>query len=145
MITVKNVQIQEKLSEETLCFSATIYFKGRRVGEATNRGCGGCNNYHWFDRAASKVAPAEIEAWAEDQDLEFDFEKLDQIIGKLVHDFDDARRMRRLSKNKTVFRLAGDDDGTYRSLSIPYSDRAQKYLDTEFGDKVIEIVGVTHA
>ena len=138
MITVKNVKIQEQLSEETLCFSATIYFRGQRVGEATNRGCGGCNNYHWFDRAAS----AEIEAWAEAQDLEFDFEKLDQIIGKLVHDFDDARRMKRLSKNRTVFRLAGDDAGTYRSLSIPYSDRAQKYLDTEFGDKVIEIVGV---
>ena len=50
--------------------------------------------------------------------------------------------MKRLSKNKTVFRLAGDEEGTYHSLSIPYSDRAQKYLDKQFGDKVIEIVGV---
>ena len=141
MITVKNVKIQEQLSEETLCFSATIYLKGLRIGEAINRGCGGCNEYHWFDRTAS----AEIEAWAEDQDLEFDFEKLDQIIDKLVCDFDDARRLKRMSKNKTVFRLIGDEDGTYHSLSIPYSDRAQKYLDTKFGDKVIEIVGVTHA
>ena len=138
IITVKNVKIQEQLSEESLCFSATIYFKGQRIGETTNRGCGGGNEYHWFDRTAS----AEIEAWAEDQEVEYDFEKLDQIIDKLVCDFDDARRLKRMSKNKTVFRLIGDEDGTYHSLSIPYSDRAQKYLDKQFGDKVIEIVGV---
>ena len=49
-ITVKNVKIHQELSEETLCFSASVYFNGKRVGVAKNRGRGGCNDYDWSRR-----------------------------------------------------------------------------------------------
>ena len=73
MISVKNVKIHKELSEATLCFSAAVYLDGKRIGEAFNRGSGGPNYYHWSNPEKGR----EAEAWANDQDLEFEFEKLD--------------------------------------------------------------------
>lgn len=44
-IELKNVKITEKLSEETPCFTATMYVDGQRFCEASNRGFGGPNDY----------------------------------------------------------------------------------------------------
>ena len=44
-VAVKNVKIVEQMSEETMCFTATLYLDGKRVGIVSNRGCGGCHRY----------------------------------------------------------------------------------------------------
>lgn len=41
MIRVKNVKIAESMSEETLCFTATVYENDVKIGTAKNYGCGG--------------------------------------------------------------------------------------------------------
>ena len=41
MLTVKGVKYYEAMSEETSCFTATVYFDGKRVGTAQNSGHGG--------------------------------------------------------------------------------------------------------
>lgn len=38
---VKNVQVIESMSEETLCFEASLYLDGRKIGHASNHGHGG--------------------------------------------------------------------------------------------------------
>jgi hypothetical protein len=48
-IELKNLKHMESLSEETNCFTATVYIDGKRAGEASNRGHGGCNEYHPFE------------------------------------------------------------------------------------------------
>ncbi len=40
-IALKNISYSERLSEETNCFSATIYIDGKKAGEASNHGHGG--------------------------------------------------------------------------------------------------------
>ena len=49
-ITLKNVKVHRDLSEETLCFSASIYLDGKKAGTVSNRGCGGCNVHYWKNR-----------------------------------------------------------------------------------------------
>ena len=49
-VTLKSVKFMESLSEETNCFSATVYINGKRVGTAENRGCGGPTSYSFTDR-----------------------------------------------------------------------------------------------
>jgi len=46
-VEVKNVKIMNSLSEETLCFSASVYVDGKRCGSVSNRGNGGC--HEWDD------------------------------------------------------------------------------------------------
>lgn len=59
MITLKSVKIYERLSKESVAFSATVYYDGRRAGEANNDGHGGSTWIH-LDRATRGV----VEAWA---------------------------------------------------------------------------------
>ena len=141
MLKVKNVKINWQMSDETMCFSASLHWQGKRIGNVLNRGNGGPNEYHWL--AGPYDIPPEIEEWVEAQDVEYDFERLDQIVDGLVCDFDDARRLKKLAKTKTVFRVRGDKEGAYRTLKKPYSESIQNHLDTKYGDSIIEIVGVT--
>jgi len=45
-IELKNIKEVKALSEETPCFTATVYIDGKKAGEVSNHGTGGCNNYH---------------------------------------------------------------------------------------------------
>ena len=47
---VRALKIHKALSEETTCFSATLYKGTTKIAEVTNRGCGGCHEYPWKDR-----------------------------------------------------------------------------------------------
>lgn len=45
-ISVKNVKVNEELSEETICFSADLYEDGKLVAHISNRGIGGSNEVY---------------------------------------------------------------------------------------------------
>ena len=79
-IELKNVKTHEAMSHETTCFSASIYLEGKRIGVVRNKGCGGCNEYTWTNNTAGR----KVEAWAETQETDYEFEKLDQIIDDLM-------------------------------------------------------------
>ena len=42
-VELKNIKVHHGLSEETFCFEASVYLKGKRIGTIGNRGCGGAN------------------------------------------------------------------------------------------------------
>lgn len=46
LFTMKKFSYYPRMSEETNSFSADLYFWGKRVGEASNDGKGGCNRIH---------------------------------------------------------------------------------------------------
>lgn len=45
-VELKKVQFSERMSEETYCFSADIYFNGKNIGYCENRGHGGSTDVH---------------------------------------------------------------------------------------------------
>lgn len=45
-IELKNIKEVKSLSEETPCFTATVYIDGKKAGVVSNHGTGGPNNYH---------------------------------------------------------------------------------------------------
>lgn len=57
-IEIKNLKINKRMSEETNCFSATLYLDGVKRGEVYNHGHGGCNIY------SDRKAQDELEAYA---------------------------------------------------------------------------------
>lgn len=53
-IELKNISINKRLSEETTCFVANIYVDGKKAGEASNRGNGGCTDVYFLDHNLQK-------------------------------------------------------------------------------------------
>jgi len=49
-ITLKNVKHAEFASEETHCYSASLYFDGKRIGTVSNQGHGGCDDERREDK-----------------------------------------------------------------------------------------------
>jgi len=51
IITLKNFKMNDRMSEETLCFSADLLVDGKNVGYVTNHGHGGCHDYRFKPNA----------------------------------------------------------------------------------------------
>ena len=45
-ITLKNLKVAKFMSQDTLCYQATIYVDGKKAGTVENEGHGGCSNVH---------------------------------------------------------------------------------------------------
>ena len=109
-IEIKNVKYVESLSEETLCFTATIYLDGKRLGGVSNRGCGGCHEYDFHFSDVEKMEAWCVEnlpKWTCDwDDKEFDTD-LEMHISHLVQDYLNERDAKKLFKKYAYFK---DDD-----------------------------------
>jgi len=60
MYSLKNVSVNQRMSEETTCFSADVYRDNVKVISVTNRGCGGAHGYCEY----VKGSLAEADAYA---------------------------------------------------------------------------------
>lgn len=123
-VELKNVKIHPDMSEETNCFSATIYFDGKKIGEVRNNGRGGCNDYHWSDPVAGKA----LTAWAETQPHEFAFDHLDQVIDPLLEQQETIKWLKRNTKSKTLFRLPGDRKAEWRIVKAPFDAKVRVFI-----------------
>lgn len=61
-LTVKNYKQVEWASEETDCFTASLYLDGSRIGSASNDGHGGPDYYDFKDAAAQAAFEEFVEA-----------------------------------------------------------------------------------
>ena len=48
---LKNVKYAAFASEETACYEASLYVDGKRIGQVSNQGHGGCDDFHGDDKA----------------------------------------------------------------------------------------------
>jgi hypothetical protein len=140
LVSLKNVKIVASLSEETTCFTASIYFKGKRIGDVSNRGTGGCHNYG----VSNKPLWAEFEAHVDGLEDMDSFERMDMVIYQLLDEFEHKKELKRMTRNQVIFRVQGDEEGYYRTLSTKNHsrERIRSHLQTKYGADLIEIHGV---
>ena len=93
VITLKNIKHFEAGSQETHCYTATIYVDGKRFATVENNGHGGCDNVHPINGGwdAIKELEERIKETYPRIELEY-FEdglepSLEIICGDLVNDF----------------------------------------------------------
>src|SRR5581483_11526935 len=55
IIELKNVHINERMSEETIMFQADLFINGKKAGYAENLGRGGPTDYHGYDAAGRQL------------------------------------------------------------------------------------------
>ena len=106
-IEIKNLKLNTHFSQETHCFTATVYIDGKRAFSAENEGRGGPSNYHPYGKPrkaganrdaqlsdfrnamsdARREAARYIEAKGEDYDWATDrFADTDELIGWVITD-----------------------------------------------------------
>lgn len=122
---IKNVRRLAGLSEETECFTATLYVDGKRKTTVKNSGHGGPNSYNGLTPLEQQAYDLIAHNWLNENDKgyrEYDFrdahEALDVLVGILCENYENAARMRRLFKKHVLFTLPGDKPGEMRMIQI---------------------------
>ena len=141
-IDVRNVRVNQALSQETSCFSATLYVDGRRVGTAGNRGEGGCNEYdvardilEKMEKSAREWCAGNVDWWKPEY-----LEALDAMIGELIDRKEEEKFVRRRAGSQTLFRLKGDAKGVWRAVSGPRGPQVEAWIRERYGDQIERIV-----
>lgn len=152
-IEAKNIKIAKFASEETLCFEATIYVDGKKVGTAHNHGQGGNTDVHFDDREFQKkvetycksLPPIVSDTMMDPHDESKPFsypQDLENLIDGLINDFDNQKEIKRIEKKiqkeatkGSFFRLEGENEPLcYRTIAAN-GEKAKAFLDKKYPNK----------
>ncbi len=155
-IEVKNVKFVEAFSEETFCFTASIWVDGKKVGEASNRGHVGNTDLMYNDGypSKSKIHKA-IEEYCKTlppmkSDMEVitldDGEEIDRswsmeydpemLIYELVSDEHTRQQNKKMCRGQTAFRIPNyeyENEYEYHTIKGKYTPKIKTKLILQYG------------
>lgn len=99
-LTLKSFKTVRWMSEETICFTATIVLDGKVIGTASNEGHGGCTFVHFIsdiakadaDAFAKSINPMDIKGWEFRAEKGFQFDDLVDIAVERRDAIDHAKK-----------------------------------------------------
>lgn len=109
-IALRNIKHAAFASEETHCFSATVYIDGKKAGTVSNAGHGGPNDYEphtleaTLDAHGLTLPVHHLLVGTVDHEITVDAEIL---IGDLVNDYLVSRELKRSMATRILFTRAG--------------------------------------
>ena len=108
-IILKNIKHVESLSEETFCFSASLYVDGKKAGTVANRGHGGSHEFSDWNVAIAinefaKTLPTRTADLGNGKSWEVD---ADIIVSDLVSAFLIEKDLKRALKSRILFTKKG--------------------------------------
>jgi O-acetyl-ADP-ribose deacetylase (regulator of RNase III) len=158
MLTLKAIKIAKFMSEETLAYTANIYWKNKKVGDCKNEGHGGCTMV-WLHKA-SDAQKAEIQKYVMDHQTTKDWIKefpptanhtptweyyLEILVDDIANEKDEINDLKRICKGTVLFRVEGDPEGEFRTIKSAWDTKIQAHLAIKYGDKVVEVLNKTLA
>ena len=173
MPTYKVAKVKTFKGREGEGFNADLIRDGKKVAEVINDASGGCLDFHWLDYASTRVAvnwtgyhndtvvlrctPQEAalyeflrgKTWtldlaghdADNSPVQHDPES---YVGELVDKFLNDKRFRRMCKTQTLFRLMGDEAGTWRVLKTVFTPTVRAAIATRHPN-LAEVMNETFA
>ena len=60
----------------------------------------------------------------------------DALISRMVDDFSELKMLKRACKTKVLFRLKGDEEGSWRTIRGGWGDLISKWIEAKYGDRV---------
>lgn len=147
-VELRGVKYAAFASQETHCFTATIYIDGKKAGSVENEGHGGPNSYHphtvetQLDAIAATQPDCEFgegeSKWSIKQDA-------DILVGDLMNAYLEQRDLKRHCAKKTLFRLKSETypKGAYHTVKAPFSPKVKDYLTTKYGADLDSILNET--
>lgn len=132
---LKNVKVHPDMSEETTCFSASLYVDGKRCYIAQNNGHGGCNSYHPVPEKPESVKMADIGAWIDRNVPAEEYHgmtlkpDLDTVVGDLLEDF-----MARKDLKNALRKICVLEDGQLMQYKAKDEPRARQAFEKFIAD-----------
>jgi hypothetical protein len=113
-IELKNIKYAAFASEETSCYEATLWVDGKKIGNVSNDGRGGCDNFHG-DRKAFEAAeewcilnlPDKVYTKEKDGFDGIHTQNLESLCGQLLEDHLSAKDLAKALISKAVFYTPG--------------------------------------
>lgn len=112
---------------------ASVYKDGKRIGFYSDDSWGGPPQLHEF----SKQDLEDFTDFARTVS-DFEFEPWGDLVYQILSAVDFQRWVKRISKTKTIVKIEGEPEGTFQTLSFPYSgneERVEKWLTDKYGEK----------
>ena len=111
-IELKSIKHYPSMSEETECYEADLWVDGVKIGHVSNRGTGGCDDFHgdWaaFERADA-WCKANLPKWGSEFDGADEHESdLEMHCANLLQDWLVEKDMLKALRTKTVFVKPGE-------------------------------------
>lgn len=134
-------------------FNADLYVNGTKAALVIDEGNGGQYLFRWCNVRAEKTLTEYAKATLRPENrsvkqlrkLGVFFAngsaglqtRLEEIVAKLVDDWEYQKKLRRICRTTTLF-LAPGDDATkgYRTIKAPYDGRVREYIIKKYGNKV---------
>lgn len=129
-IELKKIEFNERMSEETNCFSADLYINGKHIGEASNRGHGGPTDYHSINKEGhalikeaeaycKTLPPYTYEMSGENHSIEMDLEMLiDDLITKYLQDKELQKFRKSMERAMVKGLVIGKPDESFDTISF---------------------------
>lgn len=140
-IELRNVKFISSMSEETNCFTASVYIDGKREGEVGNDGRGGCHRYHPHTlestlEAHAKTLPPEPNPYHPGQFMPI---TADDLINTAFEQHLNKKEFERLTKNRTCIRIPGQayHTGQWATISRPYTPELKAQVLAKYGAATI--------
>lgn len=108
-IELKNVKVIESMSEETNCYTASLYVDGKKIGIVSNRGHGGCDNFDG-DRDAFQAAQEWLKSNHPEVHLYDDVSvpmDMELFCGEWVENWRMTKALKKDLKSKVLFTTKG--------------------------------------
>jgi hypothetical protein len=159
MYSVKNVKSFE--GREGIGYNATLYRGTKRVAKVIDDASGGPVQFNWLDYKVARVdvtmkgrhgnndftrrcTPEEkrlvehAQKVRDEQNHESWWDE-DCLVASLVDEFTERKYWKSKCRN-TIFTLHSDGEDSYRTLKVPYTETAEKWLKNKYGDDLKEII-----
>lgn len=120
-------------------FNATLLRNGKKVAEVIQDGSGGETMVHWASGQESDLFAAFLLGKTYTFNGAVENHNTETMIGQLVDDFENKKKIKRWCKTQTVFRVAGDQDGTYRTLKTIYCPKTVEFIRQKYGNTIVEL------
>ena len=144
---LKNLSHNATFSEETHCFRASVYINGKRMFTASNRGCGGANEYSPSDFKTGKEAFEEAMSLAREEARQYTLKKIelgedlqwaidderlkdeliDWLIADLINEQLTLKEMRKTMKKKVIVYDPKRNDILHLGKDKPTDEILEKY------------------
>jgi hypothetical protein len=117
LFELKAIKVNERLSEETFCYSANIYVGKTKVAEVSNHGHGGCDNQYPINKekwqelvdAVNELPDEEKEIYGTTITLE---PTIEQLCWDQVADYLQVQDFKKSIRNKVAF-YTGEWNGSF--------------------------------
>lgn len=153
MYSVRKVKTFEGMEGQG--FNAELMRDGRPVAFVIDEASGGEYHFDWYDQSHGESAEEKL---LTDFCAQLPKEKLgpefcsaagdeiavdpDMYVGRLVDEYEDAKRLVRLCRTRLLFRVKGDTPGEYRTVSLARVtlEQARAAMAKKYGDTLEEVL-----